>query len=270
MSVILFVDMLGAQKKWQTGGVPEAIEAFEHFAKMVIAAIREEPSGSVAGGGIETDSAMIVFASALPALRAAKRLFLWAFYNRLNPTAPRLWLRGSLVRHDAAVPQLRRESRMSAPFESVSIFTYTAAAFDAISVEKSGFKGMRLLLRDGVIDTQTKAELKIGFDNFSFTPFRKLRHIGYPSVSEGDLNDFLWMACGDDQEWRDLSLHMTSRLRHAAKDPDEFAQAAATQVVFHECGAIRQSVISRARRARESVKGQQSATADTLPRAAGR
>jgi hypothetical protein len=41
---------------------------------------------------------------------------------------------------------------------------------------------------------------------------------------------------------------MTARLRHAAKDPEEFSQAAATQVIFHEYGAMRQSVISRTKR----------------------
>ena len=57
--------------------------------------------------------------------------------------------------------------------------------------------------------------------------------------------DYLWMATNSESEWYDLMLHMTSRLCYSSVDPDELAQAAATQVLFHECAAIRQSVITR-------------------------
>lgn len=68
MAAILFVDMLGARQAWQTGGVPTAVASFNHFARMVVAATRPERPDSVLRGGVETDSAMLVFQSVVPAL----------------------------------------------------------------------------------------------------------------------------------------------------------------------------------------------------------
>jgi hypothetical protein len=248
MAVILFIDLLGTRKRWQTGGVPAVTEVFNHFAALVDEAIRPEKKDSLISGSIETDAAMLVFSSAVPALRAAQRMFLAAFRERPIADTPTLWLRGSLVphRHERF---LRRENRRSGQAHNLSTFTYSAAAFDAISVEKAGFKGMRLLVRPTAFDQTDHDALKLGFGGRSFMPLKRLRHIGYPEIVEGELQDFLWMATEDEAEWQELSFHMTMRLRHAAKDADEFAQAAATQVVFHECGAIRQSLIKHDHRA---------------------
>lgn len=252
MKVALFVDLLGARRKWQTGGVPEATRAFNHFSQMVIAAARQSSAGTILDGGIETDSAMLICDGPITALTIAGRLYHWAFQNARRPDAPRLWLRGSLVPFDDD-EFIRREATANIPLDNVNIFTYSPNALDAISIEKAGFKGMRLLLREETVDDEVRAAFRIPFDGYALIPLRRLRHIGYPVVIEGRLIDFLWMATGDDDEWHDISIHMTSRLRHSAKDPEEFAQAAATQVVFHECAAIRQSVKTRARRAAERL-----------------
>lgn len=247
MKTVLFVDLLGARKKWKDGGASEAKKAFNHFHRMVNASIRLEDSISILGGGVETDSAMLICDSAISALRIAQRLFLWAFENRENPGSPRLWLRGCIVPHDDNLI-LRKESHMQNPFENVIAYTYSESAFDAISIEKAGYKGMRLLIRAEVIDNETKEAYRLSFGKASFILLKKLRHAGYPKIVEGELLDFLWMAFKEDDKWNDISIHMNSRLRHAAHDPEEFVQAAATQVVFHECGAIRQSTINRMKR----------------------
>ena len=245
--------MLGARKKWQSGGAEEATKAFNHFHRMVIASVKAEPRGVVLNGGVETDSALLVCESTISALKIARRLFLWSFKNTRNPDSPRLWLRGSLVPNEDEIAT-RRESPLSKPFDCMSAFTYSKAALDAISIEKAGFKGMRLLVRAEAINAETNRLLRIPFDGYSLIPLRKLRHIGYPKIIEGELMDFLWMACQEESDWYDISIHMTSRLRHSAKDQEEFSQAAATQVLFHECAAIRQSVISRAKRKSEKKK----------------
>ena len=247
MSVILFVDMLGSRKKWESGGVEEATSAFVHFHRMVMASVKAEPPDSVISGGVETDGALLICQSTISALNIAKRLFRWSFDNARNPNAPRLWLRGSLVPNNDN-NEYRKESVLAKPFGHMRAFTYTKSALDAISIEKAGFKGMRLLVRSEAIDAETKRQLKIAFDEYSLVPFRTFRHIGYPKAVQGQLQDYLWMATNDEQEWHDLSLHMTSRLRHSARDQEEFAQAASTQVVFHEYAAIQQSIKSRVKR----------------------
>ena len=52
MPVILFVDMLGARRKWETGGVAGATAAFQKFARLVVAAVKEE-SASIVEGGVD-------------------------------------------------------------------------------------------------------------------------------------------------------------------------------------------------------------------------
>ncbi len=117
-------------------------------------------------------------------------------------------------------------------------------------MEKSGFKGMRLLVNLELVTTHVQNEMRLAFGKRTLIPFRRLNYSYYPErVSEG-YTDFLWMACQSEEEWQDRTLRMTSRLRYAARDEEELAQAAATQIVFHECAAIRQSVISRSDRAR--------------------
>ncbi|MBN2162581.1 MAG: hypothetical protein JW713_06530 [Pontiellaceae bacterium] len=217
---------------------------------MVIAAARAELSGGILDGGIETDSAMLVCDSATTALSIARRLYQWSFQNARMPSAKRLWLRGSVVPYDDS-SFIRHEAVANEPLSNVKVYTYSAASLDAISVEKSGFKGMRLLVRAEVLDNETRKNIRIPLlDGYSLVPVRRLRHIGYPMILEGELLDYLWMATGDEADWQDTSIHMTSRLRHSAKDSEEFAQAAATQVLFHECAAITQSVRSRAKRAK--------------------
>jgi hypothetical protein len=245
MAVVLFVDMLGARKRWETGGVEASRNAFAHFSRMVNAAARDQPAGSVLRGGIETDSAMLVCETSLAALSIARTLYRWAFRTPTGPTSLRTWLRGSLVPHDVR-DFIRRQTALRAPLENVLAHTYSDAAFQAISVEKAGFKGMRLLVHKDVIDANTQSELRITLGERTLIPFRRLRHSGYPKLVDGELQDFLWMADQNEEVWNELSLGMTTRLRHASHDTEEFAQAAATQVVFHECAAIRQTLALRA------------------------
>ena len=108
---------------------------------------------------------------------------------------------------------------------------------------------MRLLVKRTLVDANVQERMKISFGTHMLIPFRRLNHSLYPSRVDGEYTDFLWMACHPETDWHDLVLRMSSRLRYASRIQEELAQAAATQVVFHECAAIRQSVISRVQRA---------------------
>jgi hypothetical protein len=247
MAVVLLIDMLGSREKWQTGGLEAAKAAFDRFSRIVVDAARQEPVRSVIGGGIETDSAVLICAEAPAALRIAQRMFLCALDSQRGGAGERLWLRGSLTTHKGD-RTIRHSSPVDSPLQALRVFTYHEQVFDAISIEKSGFKGMRLLVRDELVDQRTQDAFRIPFGKRTFIPFRRLRHSTYPHVVGGDLQDFLWMASGDDVEWRKRALQMADLLRFAASSPEEFAHAAATQVVFHEVQAMQQSMQSRANR----------------------
>ena len=145
----------------------------------------------------------------------------------------------------------------------MTAFRYSESALLAVSVEKAGFRGMRLLVDNDLVTKAVQEATKISFDSHTLIPFRQLNYSYYPSRLDGRYTDFLWMAGDSKDEWHQLNLHMTSRLRYAAKDSEELAQAAATQIVFHECAAIRQSVIGRARRLKEGGSDSPKATPRT-------
>jgi hypothetical protein len=253
MAVILFVDMLGARKMWQNGGVAKAMPAFYRFKKMANIAARRAPIGEVLDGVIETDAAMLVCRTMVEAARIAQRLYLGAFQVHMNSEAPRHWFRGCIVPHSEG-EFLRSGNVLSEPMQNVTAFRYSESALEAVSIEKSGFKGMRLLVKTDLINDAVHKQMKISFNTHTLIPFRKLKYSHYPPRVAGQYTDFLWMACKEESEWHNLVLHMTCRLRYAAIDPEETTQAAATQIMFNECGAIRQSVISRAKRAEVKEK----------------
>ena len=253
MSVIFFIDMLGARRRWQHGGVDEATPAFYRFKRLVNTSSRRAPGGEILDGLIETDAAMLVCRSTIEAVKIAQRLYLGAFASRMHPKANRDWYRGCIVPHENG-EFLRSGDILREPVQEVFAFRYSKSALEAVSVEKSGFKGMRLLVKNELIDAEVEVQSKIPFGSRTFIPFRKLKYSYYPPRVAEQYTDFLWMACQSDSEWHDLMLRMTSRLRYAALDQEELVQAAATQVLFHECAAVRQSVVGRAKRAKEKEK----------------
>ena len=50
MAVILFIDMLGARRRWQSGGVAESMPVFYRFKSMVNTAARRAPAGEILHG----------------------------------------------------------------------------------------------------------------------------------------------------------------------------------------------------------------------------
>ncbi len=57
---------------------------------------------------------------------------------------------------------------------------YSKALLEAISVEKAGFKGMRLLVARDVITPALKTALKQPMGHLNFIPLTKLRNSTYP------------------------------------------------------------------------------------------
>jgi hypothetical protein len=206
--VILFLDLLGARRRWQSGGAAEAMSAFYSFKTMVNIAARRAPAGEVLDGVIETDAAMIVCKSTVEAARIAQRLYLGAFARRMNPAAPRYWFRGCIVPH-ADGDFLRSGDALREPVQVITAFRYSESALEAVSVEKSGFKGMRILVRTDLVDSKVHSEMKIPFNTHTLIPFRKLNYSHYPARVAGAYIDFLWMACQADSDWHDLMLHIT-------------------------------------------------------------
>jgi hypothetical protein len=243
MPVVAFIDLLGVRARWSAGGRRAAEAAFDWLQTSVASALRTTGSESVTGGGIETDSAAIVFDSTEDAASFIRELFSRTFAATRRPSDDRFWIRGTITSIGNADP-LRRESALSG-FDNIRTYRLEPGLLDAIAIEKSGFHGMRLVIEENLVTESVRRHFRLAVGSRAFIPFRKLANSVYPDRISDRYQDFLWMAREDESEWRTLKRAMANRLRWCAQVPAEFVQAAATQVVFNETVAIFRSLERR-------------------------
>ena len=248
--VIAFIDMLGTKARWHSGGREGAQAAFDEFAVVVRAAFETVKPHAVRAGVIESDACALVFRDAAGAVAFARAAYLEAFRSAHSRRDERLWLRGAVVEGSRAQALRARKRFDGAPGE-VQRFEYDPDLLDAIAVEKSGFKGMRLLVQSKLVTPELCDAFRIEVGKRALMPFRMLDNSIYPGRLGADYQDFLWMATADETEWETNKLLMASRLRWSSRNQEEFVHAAATQVVFHECAAIVSSLQRHPRGARE-------------------
>jgi hypothetical protein len=242
--VLLFVDLLGVRARWLRGGRPAAETAFKDFRNLIAASLRGQTSAEVSVGLIETDAAAITCKDARTALEIGKRMYRMAFNQTRTNLNRHYWLRGVIVPRFSDSP-LRKAGNFAPPLGHVELTHYEPELFDAIAIEKSGIKGMRLLIDKSLITPQIVKEYRIAIGSLSFIPFKTLRSSYYPPHLKDTHLDFLWMQSGDVDERKQFERTMASRLRIAAPDQEEFLQAAATQVMFFESAAMFGSIETR-------------------------
>jgi hypothetical protein len=139
---------------------------------------------------------------------------------------------------------LRLECPVTEGLSQIRSFEYSSAVLDAISCEKAGFKGMRLLVIGFGSAQRAKKHLKLAVGQRRFKPLKRIYPPGYPPGLEGRAYDFLWMASTSEQEWEKMKRIMANRLQKAAANNEEFLHAAATQLVFNHC-ALKYSLFER-------------------------
>ena len=250
---LLFVDMLGVKARWLRGGRIAAEAAFQQFWGLIGYAVRGESSATIALGLVESDSVAIDCKSTGSALRIAEKMYHAAFIQTYENKEHRVWLRGVILERTTDDP-LRMPSKFKKDM-GIDLMLYSGDLLDAITIEKCGFKGMRVLISQSLITEGVKEEFVASDGEVSFIPFARLRHSSYPNRIESGFSDYLWMARVEEEEKRKLDLIMALRLRHASMDPEESLQAAATQVMFHEVTAMIHKRRARERRMRRKVKG---------------
>lgn len=247
---LLFVDLLGVRARWHSGGRAAAETAFKDFRNVVAASLKGLLAGDVVDGLIETDAVALTCKNVATALAIGQRLYGMVFRQTQHNRERRYWLRGVIVPRAADEP-LRRVGAFAGRLAHISLVHYESELFDAIAIEKSGLKGMRLLVDRSLITPEISREYRIPHENLWFIPFKHLRDSYYPrNISETHL-DYLWMASEKAEDRRSMEILMSQRLRLASHDPEELLQAAATQVVFHEYAAMIGSLDGRLKYQRE-------------------
>jgi hypothetical protein len=248
--VVAFIDLLGVRARWHAGGRESAEAAFGRLEALVGEALARLAPKSLRDGAIETDSAALVFGASVDALEFIRDLFAAAFAAPRRVTDERIWIRGTVT-----AIQNRGALRRAAPLAGhgkVRVFRLDGGLLDAIAVEKSGFKGMRIVVEEKLLTPAVREHFSVQAGKRTLVPFRSLTNSVYPRRIASVYEDFLWMARSEEAEWRKLKRSMSDRLRWSAQDSEEFVQAASTQVVFNETAAIFSSLESPRRRKRAS------------------
>ena len=243
--VLLFIDMMGIRYRWRTEGRTGVQHAFEVFSRLIRKTLAEQTRDSVVAGGVESDSAALICSDIGSASKIAKGVFCSAFLSARTPSDPRIWLRGVIVPAGEEV-DLRWDEPLAQDHPEVIVAKYSSPLLNAIAVEKCGFKGMRVLVTGGPeLGERTRSRqvnLRLDESSKHFRPFRKIQGLGYPGRLPNGYTDFLWMACESEEEWAKMKGTMVQRLKWSAGNQDELVHAAATQAVFHHCGAFLRSV----------------------------
>jgi hypothetical protein len=257
MSVILFVDMLGCRQRWQDGGVKESVKAFKEFEAAVARAIKATKSAGFLEGAIESDSAMLVFGDAPSALRVAENLYLEVFNATRNENSPRMWIRGCLVPRKGNT--LLRAETATSTLATLKKHKYSSAALQAISVEKCGFKGMRMLVCNTLVKKKVKKAFEIEFGTKKMERIQNLK-FSVPRNKPGKgYSDFLWMATADDKKWNKLNESMSNRIRYSVDSNEELNQAVATRIVFDQVEIIKTLLATERKEKRKRSKAKKGA-----------
>jgi hypothetical protein len=202
-NVLLFADLLGVRACWLRGGRVAAESAFKDFRNLIAGALRGRTVSEVTAGLIETDAAAVICTDVRVALDIGKHLYQMAF-NQTNSNRNRhYWLRGVIVPRISDLP-LRKTSHFTAPLGHVELMLYESELFDAVAIEKSGVKGMRLLVDKTLLTQQVIDQYRIPVGHLSFIPFKNLRSSYYPPSLKGTYLDYLWMQSGEprrDSRW---------------------------------------------------------------------
>lgn len=234
---LLFVDLLGVKSQWASGGRSAALARFAAFEQLILATVARTGVTAPRLGSVESDAAAFDFSATNDAIRFGATLYQEAFNRARRPSDPRFWLRGALVSASDGA-SVRTSAPLSASTAYIQKYSYSDSLLDAISSEKCGFRGMRLVIEDQLLTTATRNAFSQTLPSGVIKPFRRLNHSAYPSQVGTGYSDVLWMLVDAASKWSTSTMQMNRMLRWASSDAEEFQQAAATQLLFNETSAI--------------------------------
>jgi hypothetical protein len=241
MTVLLALDLLGLDARWRAGQPAEAEALSLDFADLVLDTMGSLDVAEMLRGEIVQERAALLCPSIESALALARRIFRRAWLDPRTPDEMRLWMRGAILPCDDASP-----STTEADEELAAIRRTVAGPClqRAMAGLRSGLAGMRILVDDRLLNDQLRGVFRVPLGRLGFIPFRRMNQTPYPQALARNFQDFLWMA-DTAPEWHTYTVRMKQRMLWTAQDAEEFAEAAATQTLFHEVDAILQSVVRK-------------------------
>jgi hypothetical protein len=233
---ILFLDLLGVQRMWADSGAGAVKARIDEFSDFILDQVNYLP-GTLHREGeynviLAGDSVSIICQEFDQAVGIGIHLMTQAFYTK--KVSHPLWLRGAIGRwHN----QYLTVNTHAVQAKGIHIGTQYVNEDDYLAVlalEKSGFRGMRLIVESAILNNHGR-DFQVEWDDRFSRCLGYVSHVKglcYPADGADKYADVLWMASVDRKRYEDLKGIMAQRFKRAADDAQEFAQAAWTRALF--------------------------------------
>lgn len=236
---ILYIDLLGVQKMWRVGGAAAVKTRIEEFNDFVVTQVSYLPSAVHRDAEytviLTGDSVSIMCQDHIQALQIGIHLFEQAFYATEKYSSP-LWVRGAISSWSNQYLPFNTKPITSKGIQIGTQYVMEDDHLNILALEKSGFRGMRLLIDESLVSSETES-LQRQWANFK-RPLKIVTRLTENTYPEGrPYADVLWMA-DSEEHYSHFQGIMSSRFKRSTSDPDEFVQASWTRAMFDQVQSL--------------------------------
>jgi hypothetical protein len=235
---LLFIDLLGVQKIWRFGGahgVKSRIAEFNDFVTTQVSFLARDVHRDAEYTVILTgDSVSIMCQDHLQAMQIGIHLFEQAFYASDRYSSP-LWIRGVIAPWSNQYLPFNTKPIKAKGIQIGTQYEMEDDYLHSLALEKSGFRGMRLIVDETLIEGGQATERTWSEFKRALRLVCRLRGNTYPQGAP--FSDILWMAT-DETRYSHFKGIMASRFKRSTADSDEFVQASWTRATFDQVDSL--------------------------------
>ena len=221
---------------WKSGGAGAVKSRISEFNQFVLNQVNYLPNHLHRDGEytviLSGDSVSVMCQDFDQAIGIGMHLFVQAFYASREYSKP-FWLRGAIAKWHNQYLTVNTQPICAKGMQIGSQYVSEDDYLAVLALEKSGFRGMRLVVDRSLLSGlsyQTK------WDKFHL-PLNYVTQLKQCAYPHGNYADVLWMATTE-QQYDHLKGIMASRFKQSTQDPDEFMQASWTRAMFDQVDSI--------------------------------
>lgn len=238
---LLFADILGLKSLWSERGLAAAERRLNLFERLIDSAIADATKGGRkvdVSGEIESDAVMLTFTDVADAIVTGAALWRRAFVeNHGDGSDQRLYLRGLITRIEPTTQLRQMLSTTTRP--KIRRAKYAGGLLDGVFLEKSGYKGMRLIIDRELASNDVRNKAEVTYRNLfidTTSPAGQLpiaAAIGAPYPKGRRMADVFW-PLSNKREFGRLRQRLDRRLKDLAGGREEKEHATGTASLFAE------------------------------------
>ncbi len=244
MKAVLLVDVLGVKDRWKRRerNRIEAVRRLVNTFQIIVERLLDEEENRPIKTLMSGDSFWAEFTDPFNACWFGMKLFQKTYQASVEEEEGEdqyIWIRGVIVK--AEEDERTWVYCVDEEIEGLEQHKveYSNSFYESIFEEKSGYHGMRLLLKryENSEDWREGVE-RVSYrdDGRVFYFVKKLQHIKYPR--DGNYEDVLWIADTRSREFSSNEQSLQNKMKDCAKNESAFLQASTTNLLLLECKSI--------------------------------